>query len=115
MALMRDWDAQPVFEGEPRPRRDELDYDRNELAAMLVRGSIGLQEDLRSALTRLEVPVLWVAGQSDAKYAALAQECAALNRRFQLAILPGRGAPRAMVSHSGFSGRGGRFFGEVGS
>ena len=72
-------------------RRDEDEFDREELACALERGSVGLQEDLRPALRRLDVPVLWIAGEQDEKYAELAKECAALNPRFEARILEGVG------------------------
>ncbi len=89
--LMRAWEAQGVFAGEPSLSRTEDQFDRNELATTLLRCSVGTQDDLRPALARIQVPVLWVAGGRDSKYAALAQECSTLNPRFQLAILPEAG------------------------
>jgi len=89
--LLRDWNAQPVFEGEPPLRRDEDDFDREQLASALESGSVGLQANLRPALAKLDVPVLWVAGERDEKYVELARECAALNPRFEARIVSGAG------------------------
>jgi 2-succinyl-6-hydroxy-2,4-cyclohexadiene-1-carboxylate synthase len=60
-------------------------------ALALERWSVANQLDLRGALRRLSVPVLWVAGARDTKYVALMQECAALNPHFQYAEVPGVG------------------------
>lgn len=89
--VLEDWEAQAVFAGEPRLPRNERDFDRAQLAAALEKGSVGIQEDLRSALRELQIPVLWVAGERDEKYAAIARECAALNPNFEVRILAGAG------------------------
>ena len=83
-AVIADWNAQPVFSQDPPDRlpRRELDFDRELLARALVVGSVANQRDLREDLARLQVPILWIAGAKDAKYASLAQECAALNPIF---------------------------------
>ena len=92
-AVVADWNAQGVFaydppEGLPRPKRD---YDREALADALVEGSVARQADLRGRLRTLDVPILWIAGEWDAKYRDLAGECAALNPLFRSTILPGAG------------------------
>jgi 2-succinyl-6-hydroxy-2,4-cyclohexadiene-1-carboxylate synthase len=89
--VVADWNAQPVFAADPPLRRDESDFDREQLANALERGSVGLQADLRPALRALDIPVLWIAGEQDEKYAALAEECAALNPAFEFTILDGSG------------------------
>ena len=89
-ALISDWDAQAVFCGRPAafPRREQ-DFERASLTWALSEWSLGRQDDLRPALGRLSVPVLWVAGEEDSKYTALARECAALNPGFQFSSLKG--------------------------
>jgi 2-succinyl-6-hydroxy-2,4-cyclohexadiene-1-carboxylate synthase len=89
--LMEAWNGQAVFQGEPEPDRDEADYQREDLALALERGSVGDQEDLRARLAALEITILWIAGENDAKYAALAEECAALNPRFAHNLIEGAG------------------------
>ena len=88
--LMADWNAQPVFASDlPHPlAREEADYDRQKLAWAVEYGSVAHQPDLREALREATIPILWVAGENDRKYADLAEECAALNPKFELAILP---------------------------
>ncbi len=89
-AVVADWNAQGVFAHDPPDRlpRKEGDFDRIALAAALVLGSVARQRDLRPELETLNVPILWLAGAQDAKYAALAEECAALNPRFTATVLP---------------------------
>ena len=88
-AVVADWNAQPVFAHDPPERlpRREADYDRHALAAALVLGSVARQRDLRAELRSLDLPILWIAGAKDARYAALAAECAALNPRFSMTTL----------------------------
>jgi 2-succinyl-6-hydroxy-2,4-cyclohexadiene-1-carboxylate synthase len=83
------WNSQTVFSQDPPDRlpRHEADYDRTALAAALVEGSVAKQGNLREALKGLTVPVLWIAGERDSKYAQLAEECAALNPLFQARVL----------------------------
>ncbi len=87
------WNSQSVFAADganPLPRR-EADFDRDHLWLALLRGSVARQEDLRPQLKDLQTPVLWLAGERDAKYAALARECAALNPNFRCTLIPGAG------------------------
>ena len=87
------WNSQPVFATDganPLPRR-EAEFDRDDLWLALLRGSIARQEDLRPQLKVLQTPVLWLAGERDAKYAALALECAALNPNFRCTLIPAAG------------------------
>lgn len=85
------WNAQPVFAADAPNTRGEAEFDRKALAQSLVRGSVGRQANLRDAIARLEIPILWIAGERDPKYRALAEACAALNPRFRFQVLPGAG------------------------
>jgi 2-succinyl-6-hydroxy-2,4-cyclohexadiene-1-carboxylate synthase len=86
------WNSQGVFANDPgQPDRRESDYRRSDLAAALVLGSVAGQENLRPHLRNLEIPILWIAGERDAKYAALAQECASVNPMFTCKIILGAG------------------------
>lgn len=91
--VLADWNAQSVFANDPPDRleRSEAFYDRARLAEVLVSGSVARQADLRPRLASLRVPILWVAGERDSKYACLATECAALNPCFSLALIPEAG------------------------
>jgi 2-succinyl-6-hydroxy-2,4-cyclohexadiene-1-carboxylate synthase len=74
--LMSDWNRQAVFNASaPRsldPRGPA--FNRSKLAAALRHWSLGTQADLRPALVRLPLPVLWICGGLDKKFTALAQD-----------------------------------------
>jgi 2-succinyl-6-hydroxy-2,4-cyclohexadiene-1-carboxylate synthase len=111
-SLISAWDSQPIFSGETNRGREESDFDRGELASALARGSVGAQADLRPALSRLDVPVLWLAGERDAKYVSLAQECAALNPRFRAVTLSGAGHRLPWSGTAGFQDAVSEFLGK---
>ncbi|HET8798383.1 MAG TPA: alpha/beta fold hydrolase [Thermoanaerobaculia bacterium] len=87
-SLMRDWNAQPVFGGHALDRREE-DYDRRELARQLREWSPAVLPPPR--LESIETPVLWIAGERDAKYVAVAREAVARLPHAELWICPGAG------------------------
>jgi 2-succinyl-6-hydroxy-2,4-cyclohexadiene-1-carboxylate synthase len=101
--VVGEWDAQPVFcqqnLGHSRkdsaermlPVRFEKDFSRMRLANSLRNCSLGHQMDLRPALRQLQVPILWISGEQDAKYRSIAQEAAELNPRFKSVVIPGGG------------------------
>jgi 2-succinyl-6-hydroxy-2,4-cyclohexadiene-1-carboxylate synthase len=71
------------------PLRLESDFSRMRLANSLRFCSLGRQKDLRKELRQLSVPILWISGEQDAKYRALAQEAEDLNPLFQSVVIPG--------------------------
>ncbi len=99
-SLMRAWNAQPVFGGHELPRREE-DYDRAELARQLREGSPAVLPPPR--LEEIETPILWVAGERDAKYVEIGRRAVARLPHAELWICPGAGhrvpweQPRAFV------------------
>jgi 2-succinyl-6-hydroxy-2,4-cyclohexadiene-1-carboxylate synthase len=101
-SLLGSWESQAVFKGEPDLERRENDFDRGQLAAALLRGSVGAQEDLRPALSKLEVPILWLAGDRDLKYNASAQDSAKLNPRFECRIVADAGHRLPWSNTQGF-------------
>ena len=98
------WNVQAVFATDNATPlvRHEHEFDRKTLALTLLRGSVGRQADLREELAALHMPILWIAGELDTKYAALAQECAALSPLFRCEILPGAGHRAPWASSSAF-------------
>ena len=100
-SLMRAWNAQPVFGGHVVERR-EGDYDRAELARQLRENSPAVLPPPR--LEEIETPILWVAGERDAKYVEIARRAVARLPRAELWICPGAGhrvpweQPAAFVS-----------------
>lgn len=87
-SLMRDWNAQPVFGGHALDRREE-DYDRRELARQLRDWSPAVLPPPR--LEQIETPILWIAGERDAKYVEVAQHAVARLPHAELWICPGAG------------------------
>jgi 2-succinyl-6-hydroxy-2,4-cyclohexadiene-1-carboxylate synthase len=82
-ALMRDWNAQAVFGGHALDRR-EGDYDRHELARQLREWSPAVLPPPR--LESIETPILWIAGERDAKYTSIARTAVARLPHAQLWI-----------------------------
>lgn len=87
-SLMRDWNAQPVFGGHALDRR-EADYDRRELARQLREYSPAVLPPPR--LDRIDTPVLWIAGERDAKYAGIARTAVRRLPSAELWICPDAG------------------------
>jgi 2-succinyl-6-hydroxy-2,4-cyclohexadiene-1-carboxylate synthase len=73
-SLMRAWNAQPVFGGHELARH-ESDYDRAELARQLREWSPAVLPPPR--LEEIETPILWIAGERDAKYVDVARQAVA--------------------------------------
>lgn len=100
-SLMNDWNAQPVFGGHVLERREE-DYDRRELARQLREDSPAMLPPPR--LESIETPVLWIAGERDAKYVEIARSAVARLPNAELWICPDAGhrvpweQPEAFVS-----------------
>jgi len=67
--VLHDWNAQPLFGGHV-PVRRERDYDRGRVAETMRRFSPGVLEPLAPRLGEITIPVLWIAGEGDAKYVA---------------------------------------------
>ena len=87
-SLMRAWNAQPVFGGHVVERREE-DFDRAELARQLREYSPAVLPPPR--LESIETPVLWIAGERDAKYVEIAQQAVARLPHAELWICPDAG------------------------
>ena len=87
-AVMRDWNAQPLFGGHGLPRH-ESDFDRRELARQLREWSPAVLPPIAARLHEIEIPVLWIAGSRDAKYVAEGQRAIELLPRAALWIAEG--------------------------
>jgi 2-succinyl-6-hydroxy-2,4-cyclohexadiene-1-carboxylate synthase len=86
--VLRDWNAQPLFGGDVRVRR-ERDYDRRRVVDALRRWSPAVLPPLAPRLSEIEIPVLWIAGERDAKYLAEAKRAVSLLPNAELWICPG--------------------------
>lgn len=87
-SLMRDWNAQAVFGGHVLERREE-NYDRAELARQLREWSPAVLPPPN--LEAIATPLLWIAGERDAKYVAIAREAVARLPHAELWIAPNAG------------------------
>jgi len=87
-ALMRDWNAQPVFGGHAVERREQ-DFERTELARQLREWSPAVLPP--PALERIETAVLWIAGERDAKYVEVGKAAVARMLRAELWVCPAAG------------------------
>jgi 2-succinyl-6-hydroxy-2,4-cyclohexadiene-1-carboxylate synthase len=88
------WDAQALFAASPAPAaetRHSLSTRRGAVARAFVDWSLGAQESLWEKLASIRIPLLWVAGQRDAKFLALAQRAVGRMPRARLAVAPGAG------------------------
>ena len=87
-SLIAAWNAQPVFGGHSFARK-ETDYDRRELARQLRDWSPAVLPP--PALDRIETPILWIAGERDAKYVDIARRAVERLPHAELWICPGAG------------------------
>ncbi|MBK1882530.1 alpha/beta fold hydrolase [Luteolibacter pohnpeiensis] len=88
------WEKQPVLAG--ASARDPqagagLVSRRQEIARSFVDWSLGAQQPLWERLREIDVPVLWVVGERDEKFCALAERAVSLIPKVRLAIAPEAG------------------------
>lgn len=88
--LMRAWNGQAVFGGHGLDRR-EADYDRASLARALREWSPAVLEPLAPRLREIATPVLWIAGEKDAKYVAEGERAVSLLPNAELWVCPSAG------------------------
>ncbi len=89
--VVGDWNRQPVFAGAPEPERDEMAFDRDALATALRWWSPAVQKPLAPLLPGIATPVLWVAGERDARYVEEGTRAAAVLPNCRLWIAPRAG------------------------
>lgn len=88
------WNAQPVLGS--APIRDpgtagQLAMRRREVARSFVDWSLGAQESLWDRLGEISIPVLWIVGENDPKFLALAERAISLMPSATLAVAPSSG------------------------
>ncbi len=94
-AFLDEWLAQPLFASLPRSAADGADRRRNTaagLASSLRLAGTGAEPDVWAELGGLDLPVLVLAGEADAKFRAIGERVAAAvgaNARFE--VVPGAG------------------------
>lgn len=90
-AFLHDWSAQPVLQGaeiRDAQRDSRLALRRREIARSFMDWSLGAQESLWERLPEIKIPVLWIAGEKDEAYAAIAHRAAGLMSNARVAIAP---------------------------
>lgn len=96
-AFLDRWSGQAVLQEfgvkgeEHSARRGKLVNRRRAIARSFMDWSLGKQQDLRPALAQLDLPLLWMAGERDEKFAALARAVVSTLPRGQLEIVPAVG------------------------
>lgn len=85
------WNAQPLFEGGAEPHREESHFRRDALAHALRAWSPAAHSPLAPRLSSVRTPVLWVAGERDAKYVAAARRAVAELPGAEMWISPASG------------------------
>ncbi|KAB2640158.1 MAG: hypothetical protein DVB26_06160 [Verrucomicrobia bacterium] len=88
------WNAQPLLGH--TPIRDAaadraLVTRRREVARSFMDWSLGAQQPLWQRLGEISIPVLWVAGEQDDKFLALARRAVSLSPQARLAVAPASG------------------------
>lgn len=72
--LLDDWNKQTLFGGNSMPmKKKEEDFSRLLLAKTLTHWSLASQDNLAIELAGLDLPILWIVGENDAAYKAMAE------------------------------------------
>jgi len=87
------WNAQPLLNGAMRDDREDrkLIQRRREIARSFVDWSVANQTSLWDRLHEIEIPVLCIAGENDAKFSEIAKEAVSLLPNAEIAIAPEAG------------------------
>lgn len=101
------WNSQPLLGA---PMRDpqatgSLVTRRREIARSFVDWSLGAQEPLWERLHEIKIPVLWIAGENDPKFVALAERAVSLIPNAHLAIAPAVGHRVPWEAETWFAGQ----------
>ena len=88
------WNSQSVLGNGPQRDRQvsgSLVMRRREIARSFVDWSLGAQQPLWDRLPEISIPVLWIAGENDPKFRALAERAVPLIPNGHLAVAPAAG------------------------
>ena len=87
-AFLAEWNAQGVLEGVAMPDRRKLQPRREAVARSFMDWTVGVQEDLLPQLARVTCPVLWVVGERDEKFLAVARKAVEALPNVELWVVP---------------------------
>jgi 2-succinyl-6-hydroxy-2,4-cyclohexadiene-1-carboxylate synthase len=83
------WNGQPVFGGAaPTAASLALEPRREAIALAFETWTLGRQDDLRRNLRSFHAPVLWITGEKDEKFSALAAEMGEIFTDFHHEVIP---------------------------
>ncbi|MFC4994594.1 alpha/beta fold hydrolase [Rubritalea tangerina] len=82
------WNRQGVLEGGIMPDRSALKRQREAVARSFMDWSVGTQENLLPRLKELSCPILWVVGENDQKFLAVARRAMQELSNGQLVVIP---------------------------
>lgn len=85
-AFLEEWNRRPLFKGSPEMLRDQADFEIASLQHALTVWSLGLQENLLNKIEALSIPILFIAGEKDLTYSALAQKLCLKNPKSKVWI-----------------------------
>jgi 2-succinyl-6-hydroxy-2,4-cyclohexadiene-1-carboxylate synthase len=110
--FLTSWNAQSILAN--APLRDpqtsgSLIMRRREIARSFVDWSLGAQAPLWDRLGEISIPVLWIAGENDAKFLTFANRAVSLMPAATLATAPGAGHRVPWEADSWFAGQVARF------
>lgn len=88
--FLTDWNAQPVL-ADSGSLTPPSALRRREVARSFIDWSLGAQESLWEELPTIRIPVLWVVGERDEKFRAIAERAVALLPQAELAVIPAAG------------------------
>ncbi|MDB6080594.1 MAG: hypothetical protein JWO82_4341 [Akkermansiaceae bacterium] len=104
------WNAQPVLASSATlPERSVLKIRRQAIARSFMDWSLGAQEPLWDRLGEVKCPVLWVTGEADPKFQALASRAVPLLPNVESWSAPGSGHRVPWQAASAFAARVGEF------
>ncbi len=89
--VLKEWHAQAIFKNSSAPFRNECDFDRKKLAATLTGFSVSEQKDFSKLCQRKDLSLLYLAGENDLKYRAMAEEIQQNSNHTKVAILKDAG------------------------
>ena len=82
------WQEQTVLSGVTMSNRAGLKERRVSISRSFIDWSLGAQADLRSRLSEITCPVLWLTGERDEKFTALASEAIASLTNYDHRVIP---------------------------
>lgn len=106
------WNAQSVLGSGPirdKQASGSLVMRRREIARSFVDWSLGAQQPLWDRLGEIKIPILWIAGENDSKFRALAERAGSLGPNAHFALAPAAGHRVPWEVEAWFAGTVARF------